>query len=268
MRGRGHVFAGSCVSVLLLRTLGGRDRCPHREVHWIVAVVLFVSQCGPEGPAGGGDPAQRAERRPFPASDLVTRAPWLVPARDDRTGTPEPGPGFGEAARDQELVRCGQQGDLRAFDELMRRHAVRTYHAALAVLHGHHDAQDTAQDAFLAAWGRRLVRRVAIALNGASRDISDPAERSKIAADGWARWAPFSAAAIGAKLGSAGDVKTEGGTVPGDDTPEDVARIQRRLRMLQWATPVLTGVLVVLGAQQGEQQRPGQRIRGWRKNAG
>jgi RNA polymerase sigma-70 factor (ECF subfamily) len=34
----------------------------------------------------------------------------------------------------------------------MRRHAVRTYHAALAVLHDHHDAQDTAQDAFLAAW--------------------------------------------------------------------------------------------------------------------
>jgi hypothetical protein len=56
----------------------------------------------------------------------------------------------------------------------------------------------------------------AIALNGASQDIKDPAERSKIAADGWARWAPFSAAAI--------------------------------------------------GAQQGEQQRPGQQIRGWRKS--
>ena len=46
----------------------------------------------------------------------------------------------------------------------------------------------------------------------------------------------------------------------------NVARIQRRLRVLQWATPVLTGALVVLGAQQGEQQRPGQRIRSWRKS--
>ena len=34
----------------------------------------------------------------------------------------------------------------------MRRHALRAYHVALAVLHDHHDAQDTAQDAFLAAW--------------------------------------------------------------------------------------------------------------------
>jgi hypothetical protein len=154
----------------------------------------------------------------------------------------------------------------------------------------------------------------AVGLNGASKDVSDPAERAKIAADGWARWAPFSAAAIGAhllgggglllahrdrvgnqpgvgantavktvltlaalgttawsgllgaKLGHA-DVKTEGGTVPDEDTPDDVARIQRRLRILQWATPVLTGALVVLGAQQGEQQRPGQQIRSWRKKA-
>ena len=73
---------------------------------------------------------------------------------------------------------------------------------------------------------------------------------------------------LGAKLGNAGDVKTEGGTVPGEDTPADVARTQRRLRILQWATPVLTGSLVVLGAQQGEQERPSQRIRSWRKNAG
>jgi transaldolase len=47
-----------------------------------------------------------------------------------------------------------------------------------------------------------------------------------------------------------------GGTVPGEDTPDDVARIQRRLRILQRATPVLTGVLVMLGAQQSEQERP------------
>ena len=82
----------------------------------------------------------------------MTRAAWLVPARDGSTRTHEPGPESGEAAADQELVRRGQQGDLRAFDELMRRHALRAYHVALAVLHDHHDAQDTAQDAFLAAW--------------------------------------------------------------------------------------------------------------------
>ena len=160
----------------------------------------------------------------------------------------------------------------------------------------------------------------AIALNGASKDIKDPAERSKIAASGWARWAPFSAAAIGAHLlGGSGlllahrdrvrnqsgvgtntavktaltlaalgttaysgvlgarlgkaEANTEGGTVPSEDTPDDVARTQQQLRILQWATPILTGALVVLGAQQGEQQRPsqqspGQQIRNWRNNAG
>ena len=40
----------------------------------------------------------------------------------------------------------------------------------------------------------------AIALNGASKDVSDPAERSRIAASGRARWAPFAATAIGAHL--------------------------------------------------------------------
>ena len=58
------------------------------------------------------------------------------------------------------------------------------------------------------------------------------------------------------------------GTVPAENTPDDVARIQQRLRILQWATPVLTGALVMLGAQQGEQERPSQRIRSWRKPAG
>ena len=165
-----------------------------------------------------------------------------------------------------------------------------------------------------AAWfGGSLMG--AVALNGASKDISNPAERSKVAASGWARWAPFSAVAIGAhllggggllvahrdrvrsqtgvgantaaksvltaaalaataysgllgaRLGRSGDVYTEGGTTPGDATPDDVAGIQQRLRILQWVTPVLTGALVVLGAQQGEQQRPDERIRGWRKTS-
>ena len=65
----------------------------------------------------------------------------------------------------------------------------------------------------------------------------------------------------------AADAYTESGTVPSDATPDDVARTQQQLRILQWATPVLTGALIVLGAQQGEQQRPQERFRGWLKNA-
>ncbi len=170
-------------------------------------------------------------------------------------------------------------------------------------------------DVGAAAWfGGSLMG--AVALNGASKDVSNPLERAKIASSGWARWAPFSAAAIGAHLAggaslllahrdrvsgqpgvgantavktaltaaalattaysgvlgaklakTAGDdTYTEGGTTPSGATPDNVAAIQQQLRILQWATPVLTGALIVLGAQQGEQQRPQQRIRGWLKN--
>lgn len=68
------------------------------------------------------------------------------------TESPEQGPEPGERATDGELVRLAQQGELEAFDELVSRHATRAYHAALAILGDHHDAQDVAQDAFLAAW--------------------------------------------------------------------------------------------------------------------
>jgi hypothetical protein len=164
-----------------------------------------------------------------------------------------------------------------------------------------------------AAWfGGALMG--AIGVNGASRDVKDPAERAAVASAGWARWAPVSAAAIGAHLiGGAGLVlanrgrvrdqdgagtntviKTvltaaaigttaysgilgakiaaeadtapaEGGTVPSDDTPDNVARLQQQQRILQWVTPALTGAIVILGAQQGEQQRPSEqlRTRGW-----
>ena len=164
-----------------------------------------------------------------------------------------------------------------------------------------------------AAWfGGSLMG--AVAVNGASGDVSNPVERTKISSSGWARWAPFSAVAIGAHLVGGGalllehqdrvrnqsgvgantvvklvltaaalgttaysgvlgaklaktgeDAYTESGTVPSEATPDDVARTQQQLRILQWATPVLTGALIVLGAQQGEQQRPQEQARGWLK---
>jgi hypothetical protein len=164
-----------------------------------------------------------------------------------------------------------------------------------------------------AAWfGGNLMG--AVGVNGGSKDVKDPAERAAVAAAGWARWAPFSAAAIGAHLiGATGlllanrdrvrDQKgvgansvikavltaaalsttaysgmlgakiaaegssepAEGGTVPSSDTPGNVAKLQQQQRILQWATPVLTGGILILGAQQGEQQSASEQIRtrGW-----
>lgn len=51
-------------------------------------------------------------------------------------------------------------------------------------------------------------------------------------------------------------VAAEGPTEPSAETPPKVARRQRRLRLVQWLTPVLLGTVVVINAQMGEQQRP------------
>lgn len=164
-----------------------------------------------------------------------------------------------------------------------------------------------------AAWfGGSLMG--AVGVNGASKDIKDSTERTDIASAGWARWAPISAAAIGAHLiGGAGLVlgnrdrvrdqtgamvntvaksvltaaaigataysgvlgakiateahsaPAEGATVPSGGTPDHVARLLQQQRILQWVTPALTGAIVILGAQQGEQQRASEQIRtaGW-----
>lgn len=68
--------------------------------------------------------------------------------------------------------------------------------------------------------------------------------------------------ALGVKVGQAGDVPVEGATGPSEATPADVARAQRRLAVLQWAIPALTGGLIVLTALAGEQQKPQQVARG------
>lgn len=160
-----------------------------------------------------------------------------------------------------------------------------------------------------AAWfGGTLMG--AVGVNGGSKDVKDPAERAAVAAAGWARWAPISAAAIGAHLiggagllaanrdrvraqqgaaanaliksvltaaaigttvysgilgakiaSEAGSAPVEGGTVPSESTPDKVARLQQQQRVLQWVTPALTGGILILGAQQGEQQRASEQIR-------
>lgn len=151
----------------------------------------------------------------------------------------------------------------------------------------------------------------AVALNGAAAKVKDPTERTRVAVNGWARWAPVSAAAIGAHLlgglgiildnrgriqsqngvqattviktvltlGAAGTTAysgllgarlaaqttdaapTAGATEPSDDTPQNIAAVQKQLQVLQWITPVLTGALVGLGSFMGEQQRPARLLR-------
>lgn len=67
---------------------------------------------------------------------------------------------------------------------------------------------------------------------------------------------------LGAKIARAGRVPATGGTEPSGNTPDDVAATLKQQRVLQWVIPALTGTMIAMGAQQGEQQRPGQMANG------
>lgn len=53
---------------------------------------------------------------------------------------------------DAELVSLARDGDERAFDELVSRHAGRAYRLALRIVADRTAAEDVAQEAFLRAW--------------------------------------------------------------------------------------------------------------------
>ncbi len=60
----------------------------------------------------------------------------------------------------------------------------------------------------------------------------------------------------GAAIAKHADEGAAGVTEPGDDSSKELATAQRVEKVTQWLIPLSTGVLIVLGAQQGEQQRP------------
>jgi len=171
----------------------------------------------------------------------------------------------------------------------------------------------TLHDAGLAAWfGGSLFG--AVGLNGAAAAVNDPSDRTKVAAAGWAKWAPAQVVALaahtvggvgliagnsgrvaaqsgarsntalkavitlaamgvtaysgleGAKLGKNSPTPAEGATEPSAQTSHEVAQAQQRLKVLQWSIPVLTGVLLVMSAQQGEQQKPKELAKGLLKS--
>ncbi|BBZ76341.1 hypothetical protein MANY_16780 [Mycolicibacterium anyangense] len=85
---------------------------------------------------------------------------------------------------------------------------------------------------------------------------------AKLAVTGAALAVTVSSGVLGAKAAQGQGHSVEGATDPRPSTPDDVAVAQRTLRYLQWLQPVLTGAIVLLGAQQGEQQRPSQMLAG------
>lgn len=84
----------------------------------------------------------------------------------------------------------------------------------------------------------------------------------KIVVTGAALAATAYSGVLGTKTTGAQGHSIESATEPGAGTPPEAAAAQKQLQYLQWALPLLTGTLVVLGAQQGEQQRPAEILSG------
>lgn len=98
-------------------------------------------------------------------------------------------------------------------------------------------------DVGLAAWfGGSLMG--AVGLNGAAANASDPTQRAKIAVDGWKRWAPVNAAAIGAHLaGGYLIVKANKGRIAGQGGVASATGVKIVLTVGALATTVASGVL-------------------------
>lgn len=79
-----------------------------------------------------------------------------------------------------------------------------------------------------------------------------------VAAAGVTAWS----GALGRKVEQQSEQGAPGATEPSASSSRDLAAAQKQLRLAQWLIPALTGTLIVLGAQQGEQQRPGQQLLG------
>lgn len=63
---------------------------------------------------------------------------------------------------------------------------------------------------------------------------------------------------LGKKVDEQRDMPAHSATEPAATTPPEVAAAQKKLALLQWAVPALTGALVVVSAFAGEQQRAGE----------
>lgn len=67
-------------------------------------------------------------------------------------------------------------------------------------------------------------------------------------------------AILGAKMAKHAEEGTVGVTEPNPMASGELKSAQSQQKVLQWVIPALTGIMIILAAQQGEQQRP---LAGW-----
>ncbi|MFB2557440.1 hypothetical protein [Herbiconiux liangxiaofengii] len=112
----------------------------------------------------------------------------------------------------------------------------------------------------LAAIVTHGIGGIGLILGNKGRLAAQPEARSnttvKLVITGLAGAASLYSGILGAQMGERAEEGTDGVTEPDENASKVLAAAQSKQRVLQWTIPVLTAVLIVLGAQQGEQQRP------------
>lgn len=69
-------------------------------------------------------------------------------------------------------------------------------------------------------------------------------------------------AVLNRQMAHAGPAPVQGATEPNAQTPPDVARIQKQLKLVQWLNPAVSFGIVALSSWQSEQQRPTEVAKG------
>ena len=105
--------------------------------------------------------------------------------------------------------------------------------------------------------GLILANRRRVAQQGEAKANTYVKAGLTVAAAGLTAWS----GALGRKVEEQSHQGAPGATEPSPRASDDLATAQRQLKVTQWAIPAVTGVLVVMAAQQGEQQRPSQQLR-------
>lgn len=78
----------------------------------------------------------------------------------------------------------------------------------------------------------------------------------KVVITGVAGAATLYAALLGTKISDHSEEGGHGVTEPDSSASAELESAQKQQKLLQWVIPAVTGILIILAAQQGEQQRP------------
>lgn len=111
----------------------------------------------------------------------------------------------------------------------------------------------------VAAVGTHAIGGLGLIADNRRRVATDPGTMANTKVKLWltvaAAGVTLYSGALGAKVKAMQEQGAEGATEPSPTADPKLASAQKQLKVLQWAIPALTGTLIVLGAQQGEQQR-------------